>query len=76
MDCLSQAECDALAHGPRRGWPNRRILARKAKALLSGSDYVRGFGSVFHHRETIIIVIWHCFFNKPESRKRMDTLVG
>lgn len=49
MDCLSQAECDALAHGLRRGWPNRRIHAPKAKALLSGSDYGRGFGSVFHH---------------------------
>ena len=48
MDCLSQAECDALAHGPRRGWPNRRIHAPKAEALLSGSDYGRGFGSVFH----------------------------
>ncbi|WP_324567848.1 hypothetical protein, partial [Ottowia sp.] len=49
MDCLSQAECDALALGLRRGWPNRRIRALKAKALLSGSDYGRGFGSVFHH---------------------------
>ena len=45
MDCLSQAEYDALAHGLRRGWPNRRIHAPKAEALLSGSDYGRGFGS-------------------------------
>lgn len=49
MDCLSQAEYDALAHGLRRGWPNRRIHALKAKALLSGSESGRGFGSVFHH---------------------------
>ena len=55
MDCLSQAEYDALAHGLRRGWPNRRIHAPKAEALLSGSDYGRGFGSVFHHQ-----------FQKPE----------
>lgn len=29
-------------------WLNRRIHGLKAKALLSGSDYGRGFGSVFH----------------------------
>ncbi|MBX3670962.1 MAG: hypothetical protein KF778_21400 [Rhodocyclaceae bacterium] len=29
--------------------PNRRIRALMAQALLSGSDYGRGFGSVFHH---------------------------
>jgi len=52
MDCLSQAECDALALGPRCGWPNRRIHAPKAEALLSGSDFGRGFGSVFHHQNS------------------------
>ena len=55
MDCPSQAGRDVLTHGLRRGRPNRRIDALKAGALLSGSDYGRGFGSVFHHQ-----------FQKPE----------
>ena len=44
FDCIEALRiCD-------RGWPNRRIHALKAKALLSGSDCGRRFGSRFHHQ--------------------------
>ena len=36
--------------------PNRQNRALKAKALLSGSDYGRGFGSVLHHQPAICSV--------------------
>src|SRR5690606_13047505 len=35
---------------PLHVWPNLLIHALKAKALLSGSANVRGFGSVSHHQ--------------------------
>ena len=39
----------ALTWYPAAVRPNRRIRALKTRALLSGSESGRGFGSVFHH---------------------------
>jgi hypothetical protein len=46
-DILRQSLCPSK----KSKWPNRRIHALQAKALLSGSDCGRGFGSVFRHHE-------------------------
>ena len=42
----------ALTWHPAAVRPNRRIRAQKTRALLSGSESGRGFGSVFHHQTT------------------------
>src|SRR5690606_19524115 len=42
---------DCLSLSKQSKWTNRRIHALKAKALLSRSDYGRGFGSVLRHHQ-------------------------